>query len=298
MQKLIILVGPTASGKSALGIQLAKKYGGEIISADSRQVYTGLNIGTGKVTTREMQRIPHHLLDVANPKKRFDVSQFKKLGEKSIKNISKRGVVPIIVGGTGFYIDALVYDIVFPEVAPDVRLRTELSKLSNTELIHVLISLDPERAETIDTQNPVRLIRAIEIAKSIGKTPPLNYKSIYNVLFIGLTLDKVALQKKIHGRLMLRIKIGMVLEVKKLHADGLSWKRLIELGLEYRYIALYLQNKISKEEMITQLEREIIQYAKRQMTWFKRNKNIHWFNVEDSNAKKNIDTLIGSFLKV
>lgn len=296
MQKLIVILGPTATGKSDLGIKLAKTYRGEIISADSRQVYTGLNIGTGKVTKKEMRGVPHHLLDVANPKKRFDVSQFKKQAEKSLKTIISRDTNPIIVGGTGFYIDALVYDIAFPEVPPNKLLREELSKLTNSELVNRLTVLDPERAQAIDVHNPIRLIRAIEIAESIGKTPPLAYTSKYDVLFIGLNTEKEALQKKIHDRLLKRIKMGMVAEVKKLHLDGLSWKRLEELGLEYRYVALFLQNKISKEEMLTQLEREIIQYAKRQMTWFKRNKSILWFNTEDDNSYRRIEELVENFI--
>ncbi len=297
MQKLIVIVGPTATGKSALGIRLAKKLEGEIISADSRQVYTGLNIGTGKVTSKEMQRIPHHLLDVVNPKKRFDVSQYKKQAEKALQyTVVKNKALPIIVGGTGFYIDALVYDMVFPEVPPNQKLRTKLSKLTNRELVDQLITLDPERADTIDIHNSVRLIRAIEIAESIGKTPPLTYTSKYDVLFIGLNVEKELLQKKIHDRLLKRMKLGMIAEVKNLHEGELSWKRLEELGLEYRYIALYLQNKISKEEMIVQLEREINHYAKRQMTWFKRNKDIQWFNPEDTQDIQKIDSLVDNFL--
>lgn len=277
MNKIIVICGPTATGKSDHAVELAKKIGGEIISADSRQVYKGLDIGSGKITKKEMKDVPHYLLDVASPKRVFTVTQYKKLADKAIKDILSRGKTPIICGGTGFYIDAVIYDKNFPEVKPNKTLRKQLSSLSPAELFEKLQNLDPDRALEIDSQNSVRLIRAIEIATALGSVPKLppagGRKQKYNVEWIYLDFPDEVLKKRIHIRLFDRIRKGMIVEVKNLHDQGISWKRLESLGLEYRYIALYLQNKMSKAEMLTQLELAIWHYAKRQRTWFKKYAN-------------------------
>lgn len=285
--KIYVIVGPTASGKTAYSIKLAQKVNGEIISADSRQVYKGLDIGSGKVTKREMAGIPHHLLDVVSPQKVFTVADFKKLAGQKIEEITARGQTPIIVGGTGFYIQAIVDNLILPEVKPDKKLRAKLAKKSTAELFSLLEKLDPRRASEIDTKNPVRLIRAIEVAKALGKVPKLRSptsgsfevglrNSQYDFEIIGIKIGQEKLNAKIHERLAKRMKKGLIGEVKKLHENGLSWKRMEELGLEYRYLARFLQNKITKQEMLTQLEREIIKYSKRQMTWFKKDQRIKW----------------------
>ncbi len=274
--KIIVIVGPTATGKSALAVKLAKKIGGEVISADSRQVYRGLNIGSGKISKKEMEGVPHYLLDVASPKKRFTANQFKKLGEKAIAKIIKKNKTPIIVGGTGFYIDALVGGLVWPEVPPNDKLRAILAKLPTDQLYQKLRALDPARAKTIDRHNPRRLIRAIEIARALGRVPKLKAKPEYEPLFIGLDLPDQILKQKINRRLTARLKQGLVAEVKKLHQQGLSWKRLGELGLEYRSVARHLQGKISKQELVKELEQDIWRFAKRQRTWFKSNHQIVW----------------------
>ncbi len=291
--KIIVIVGATATGKSDFAVQVAKKVKGEIISGDSRQVYKGMNLGTGKITKKEMRGIPHHLLDVISPKKVFSVSDFQKLAEKKIKEIIARGHVPILVGGTGFYIDAVVNGTALPEVPPNKKLRAELSKKSVVALFTLLKKLDPARAKTIDAQNPVRLIRAIEIAKALGKVPKLSPRSDlgekYNVLKIGLALPDEVLKKNIHTRLLARMKKGMIREIKNLHSPkqglGLSWKRMEALGLEYRYGALYLQGKLTKPEMLAKLESEIWQYAKRQKAWFKRDRSIVWVDPRKNNTK-------------
>ncbi len=275
--KIIVICGPTASGKSDLAVDIAKKIGGEVISADSRQVYKRLDIGTGKITKKEMKGIPHYLLDVVGPKKKFSVSDFQKHGEKAIQKILNKNKTPIICGGTGFYIDALVSGNVFPEVPPNSKLRKSLEKKSAASLFKELLKFDSKRAQTIDQNNKVRLIRAIEIVKALGKVPEIKTESKYEVLKIGVCFRKEIIQKRIHDRLVKRIKMGMLREAEKLHANSVSWKRMDELGLEYRYLALYLQKKITKEEMITKLNTKIWHYAKRQMTWFKRDKNIKWF---------------------
>ncbi len=279
VSQLIVIVGPTASGKSALAIKMARKLGGEIISADSRQVYRGMDIGTGKVTKREQKMIPHHLLDVVSPRQNFSAGRFVKLANITIKDISHRGKIPIIVGGTGFWIDALVYNIPLPSVKPNLPLRAQLSKKSPEQLFKVLQKLDPERARDIDKQNPHRLIRAIEIAK-VSPSPLFKmtdfYKPIPGIKVIGISPAQSKLEKNITKRLTTRIKQGMIQEIRKLHASGISWKRLESFGLEYRWVALYLQNKITRSEMQDGLLRDIIRYAKRQMRWFKRNPNITW----------------------
>jgi len=277
-QKIIAVVGPTSSGKSALAIKIAKAVDGEVISVDSRQVYRGLTTGTGKVTKSEMANVPHHLLDVASPSKVFTVSDFVRLGKKAITDIESRGKVPILCGGTGLYLDSLLGKISIPEVPPNQELRKKLESKSLPELFALVLKLDPERAETIDKHNPMRLIRAIEIAKALGKVPARRADADlpYHVLTIGILWSDVQLQKRIHDRLLSRFKSGMITEVKKLHREGLSWKRMEALGLEYRYISRYLLNIISKAEMIDQLKREIVRYAKRQYTWFKRDKEIIW----------------------
>jgi tRNA dimethylallyltransferase len=278
-ETVIVIVGPTSSGKTAYSIELAKKIDGEIISADSRQVYKGLDIGTGKVTKKEMCGVPHHLLDVVSPKKVFTAHDFVQLGRKAIADILARGKTPIICGGTGFYIDALLGRIILPEVPIDQKLRTNLEKKSAKELYVLLTRLDPERAKKIDRNNPVRLVRAIEIAKALGRVPSKEIvPSPYVLEWIGLTLDDEVLKKRIHDRLHARIKSGMITEAKKLHDGGLSYKRMEQLGLEYRFLSRFLRKKISKQEMLAELEREIWQYARRQMTYWRRNTDIVWLH--------------------
>ena len=278
--RIIAIIGPTASGKSNLGIFLARKFKGEIISADSRQIYRGLDIGTGKVNKKEQKLTKHHLLDVVNPKKVFTVSDFKKLGSKAIYDIVSHNKLPFIVGGTGFYIDALVRDVVLPEVPPNQKLRAELAKQSAEQLFSKLLALDSRRAKTVDAKNKVRLIRALEIILTTNESVPAlntNYgirDTKYDVLWLGLKPKN--LEKIIESRLEKRLRQGMVSEVRNLLSSGVSKRRLHDLGLEYRWIEKYLAGEITRPEMQRGLLRDIIKYSKRQMTWFKRNKEIHW----------------------
>jgi len=275
--KIVVLLGPTASGKSGLAIKLAQKFHGEVISADSRQVYKGMDIGTGKVTKKEMAKIPHHLLDVISPKKQFTAAQYKKLAEKAIKKIHSHGKIPIICGGTGFYIQTVTNNIAIPEVKPDAKLRTKLEKKSTKELFNQLKKLDPRRAKNIDGNNRRRLIRALEIViKSGKKVPLLKSEPKYEALIIGIKRNTKELKELIKTRLSKRLKQGMVKEVINLKKSGVNWKRLEDFGLEYRYVAYYLQNKLSYNEMVKKLQKEIEHYAKRQMTWFLKDKKIHW----------------------
>ena len=275
-QKIFIIVGPTASGKSDLGVKLAKKFNGEIISADSRQVYKGLDIGTSKITRQEMQGVPHHLLDVADPRRQFSAAQYKVLAANSLQYIITNSKLPIIVGGTGLYIDALTGDVSFPDVEPNKKLREQLGKKSDEALFKMLKAKDPRRAKMIDPNNKARLIRALEIVKSLGKVPLCQpaTSTHYKFVYIGLKPDN--LDQRIYKRLVKRLG-PMIREGKRLAKQGLTYRRMHELGLEYRYISLYLQGKTSQEEMEERLYTEIRRYAKRQMTWFKRNKEIKWF---------------------
>ncbi|HBV01681.1 MAG TPA: tRNA (adenosine(37)-N6)-dimethylallyltransferase MiaA [Candidatus Taylorbacteria bacterium] len=295
LRKILVIVGPTAVGKSALAVRLAKKWSGEVISADSRQIYKGLDIGTGKITKKEMMGIPHHMLDVADQKKQFNVSEYQKQVREKLEDIFSRGRLPIIVGGTGLYIKAIVNDVVFPNVTPNKKLRARLEKKTVEQLFLMLKKLDSKRAKTIDAQNPRRLVRAIEIAKALGKVPPYQNMPRKDIqpLLIGLTLSKAKLQKKITIRLFARIRRQMIEEVRRLHKRGLPWKRMEELGLEYRYVSRYLRGFLSKKEMLEKLKSEIWQYAKRQMTWFGRDKRVVWFK---QNEKRAIDATVKKFL--
>jgi len=297
--KVIVVLGQTSTGKSDFAVEIAKHINGEIISADSRQVYKGMDLGTGKITKKEMMRIPHHLLDVKSPKKVFSVNEFQKLSNKKIKEILKKEKVPIICGGTGFYIDTLINGNIFPEVPPNKELRDTLSKKTAPELFEILKNLDKNRAENIDVRNGVRLIRAIEIAETLGNVPDIKTsdKTDFEFIKIGLTIPDEILKEMIKKRMLLRIKKGMIKEIENLHANGISWKRMNDLGLEYRYVSQYIQKKITKEEMIQKLNTEIWHFAKRQKTWFKRDKNIIWINPLKPEEKQDAIDKIKMFLK-
>jgi tRNA dimethylallyltransferase len=292
-EKIILILGPTSSGKSDLAVKLAKKFNGEVISADSRQVYKGLNIGTGKITKKEMLGIPHHLLDVEDPKKTFSVAQYKILAEKAIEDILSRGKLTIICGGTGFYIQAIVDNVILPDVKADKKLRKELSGKTSKELFEILNKLDPNRAKNIDPQNLQRLIRAIEIAKKLGKVPAIKTDPKYETLQIGIDIDDINLREKINNRVLVRIKKGMIKEAEKLHKEGLSWKRMNELGLEYKYLAQFLQKKINKNELVEKIKIANWHYARRQKTWFKKDKRIKWFNLD---SIKKIESEVKNFI--
>jgi tRNA dimethylallyltransferase len=301
--KLIIIVGPTSSGKSELAVKLAKKLNGEIISADSRQIYKGMDLGTGKIPGQWIRgfyiykKTPHHLIDFVSPCRQFSVAKFKALAQKKIKDILARGKTPILCGGTAHWIDAVVFDQNIPDVKPNKKLRANLEKKSADALYNRLYKLDPARAFNIDHFNKRRLIRALEIVISSGKpVPPFpllpkigESKVEVNAIWIGINLPQETLFTKIKTRLGQRIRQGMINEVKKLHRDGLSWRRLESFGLEYKFVSLYLQKKLAYEEMIRQLSLAIKHYSKRQMTWWKKNKKIRWFNLsKHSHILKNV----------
>ncbi len=294
IKETIVIMGPTASGKSDLAILLARQYDGEIVSADSRQVYRGMDIGTGKVSrdtkmSREMyfsEGIRHHLIDIASPKRAYNVTHFIRDSLRAIADIRKRGKTPIICGGTGFWIQALIDNQSFPAVKPNITLRKAFGKLSAEALFTKLQQQDPRRAETIDPQNKVRLIRALEICATLGQVPPTTKNqgsAIGNQGYILIVLNPETeiLKNNIKKRLAARLAQGMIEETAHLHEkDGLSWKRLESFGLEYRSSAQFLQQKISREAMEEGLLSDIRHYAKRQITWLRRfekmGADIHW----------------------
>ena len=270
-----VVIGPTASGKSDYAVELARKVDGEVISADSRQVYRGLDIGSGKITKKEMKGVPHHMLDVASPKRVFTAYEFARKAQPILENILKRGKTPIICGGTGFYIDVLLGRVTLSEVPANKQLRRELKGKSTGELYARLKKLDARRAREIDKHNPVRLIRAIEIAEALGKVPKKKAQPLpFNVIWKNMKTSEISYPKVIHSRLLARMKRGMVAEAKRLHEEGLSYKRMEELGLEYGHLSRLLQHKVTKAQMLEELERDILRYAKRQRTYWRKNKEI------------------------
>lgn len=285
MNKLLVILGPTAVGKSELAITLAKKFQGEIISADSRQVYKGLNIGSGKVPKDKdspsgyySHGILHHLLDVADPQEYFSVAQYQQLAHQAITSVQQKGKLPIVAGGTGMYISALIEGWQFPAVAPNPKLREQLEKKNISELLAILQKLDPLKASSLDLHNKRRIIRAIEIANQLGRIPPLIKKPPpWDILIIGIKKERTELKKLIAQRLEKRLQEGMIEEVKQLK-HTLSSQRLEDLGLEYRWINRYLEGKVSYSQMKKLLYQDICRFAKRQMTWFKKIKNVHWIS--------------------
>lgn len=290
--KILVVLGSTATGKSDLAVDLALAFNGEVISADSRQVYIGMDLGTGKITGKEMRGVPHHMLDVANPKRVYTVSKFQKSAHEIIADIQSRGKLPIICGGTGFYIQSIVDNITLPDAPIDTKLRASLKGKTVLQLFSMLKKLDPARAKTIDKHNPVRLIRAIEIAKALGKVPKLKKNSLYDAIQIGLDLPDDVFEKKIRDRIVSRIKKGMIAEAKKLHSSGVSFKRFRMLGLEYRFLADLLEEKIDMKEFVEQLEIAIFQYVKKQRAWFRKDERITWFDPSKKAASKQIRTLV------
>lgn len=300
--KAIVVCGPTATGKSDLAVLLAEKFNGEIISADSRQVYKGLDLGSGKITKKEMMGVPHYMLDIENPKKIYTVDKFSKSALSRAKEILKKNKIPIICGGTGMYIDALVDGVVYPQVLPDKKLRKELSTYTTEDLYKKLIALDNNRAEQLRNDgggefNRVRLIRSIEIAKKLGTVPPLVKNPNFDAIFIGLDFDDKTMKDRILLRIRARMKKGMLKEAERLHAEGISFKRMHEFGLEYGHMASVLEGKITKVEFEELLAKDIWQFVKRQRTWFKKRQEIAWFKPSTANFKK-IESLVKRFLNV
>ena len=279
-EKILVICGPTAVGKSDLAVAVALKFDGEVISADSRQVYRGLDIGSEKITSAEMRGVPHHMLDICDPSTRYTAAQFQTDGEAILRDIIARGKLPIVAGGSGLYIDAVLRRASFPNVKPNPKFRATLAKKSDKDLWNVLYHHDPERAENIDCTNRVRLIRALEIIDALGNIPKTqNSADKYQTLWVGLDMNDEELKQKIFYRLQKKLDNGsLVQETRDLIARGMSFERLNELGLEYKIVGEHIQKLINAEEMAEKLFYEIWHFAKRQRTWFQKNQEIYWFH--------------------
>ena len=296
MDKLIVITGTNASGKSSLAIELAKKFDAEIVSADSRQVYKGLDLGSGKVTKEEMQGVPHHLIDVASPNEFFSLVDFQKRAYEAIDDIIKRKKPAFLTGGTGLYINAVVDGYNINAKAPNPAIRNEIASKSLEELIKVLKDKYPEALESVDLKNKRRVERACERAISGDTKNPVN-KPRYETLLIGVTWPRDVLYERIRIRLDKRLDMGMINEVENLRLLGATDEFLYSLGLEYRYILMYLRGEFaSYEDFYNKLFMEIRHLAKEQMTWFRKRKDINWINMEDSPFDE-ASNLIQAFLQ-
>lgn len=288
---LVIIAGPTAVGKSDAAIALAKKINGAVISADSMQVYQGMDIGTAKITQDEMQGVPHYLIDVLKPDEPFHVVCFQEMAKKAVHKIQKAGMIPIICGGTGFYIQALLYGIDFTETSSDPTLRQELEEIAKKdgpEALHEMLKeVDPVSAETIHPHNVKRQIRAIEFYRLSG-TPISASNALerqkppaYNAAYFCLTMDRQTLYARIDKRVDLMIEKGLLDEVKRLYDAGYTKEMVSMQGLGYKEILLHLEGELSFEEAVYRIKRDSRHFAKRQLTWMNREKDILWIKQED-----------------
>lgn len=294
--KLIVILGPTACGKSGLGVTLAKKYDGEIVSADSRQVYRGLDLGTGKITHEEMEGVPHHLLDVADPGQQYSVARFQGEAYAAIDGILVRGNRPFLVGGTGLYVRAVAEGYVFHEAPPDPVLRAQLEALPIEEL-RARLTVAGVELDADCFHNRPRLVRLMEKLQN-GEDPHTERELAprYEVLTLGVGYPRETVCKRIDDRLIARLDAGMVEEVQGLRESGVSDAFLEGLGLEYRYILHYLTGIIpTQEALIDELGRAIKRFAKRQVSWFKKDRDIHWLDMEGDPISE-AEGLIENFL--
>lgn len=279
MNKLIVIVGPTASGKSDWGLRIAKKYRGAIISADSRQIYSELSIGTNVPDKKTQRRAPHFLIQNVKPTAIYSAANFQKDAASAIKQCWEKNFLPIMVGGTGLYISSITNALAFPNAKPNPNLRAILNQLSTPRLYNKLLSLAPKTAHKIDRHNKHRLIRAIEIALSANHETIIA-KNIgqprWQILQIGIRTDRAVLYHKINARVDYMIRRGLIAETKRM-VKKYSWKAPALTGIGYSQIGRYLRGEISRDEAIRLIKRDTRHYAKRQLTWFRRDRNIHWF---------------------
>ena len=293
MRKLIVIVGTNASGKSGLGVELAREYGGEIVSADSRQVYAGMNLGSGKITPEEMRGVPHHLLDVRRPGEFFSMADFQSLAYEAIDGILDRGRLPFLVGGTGLYVASVTEGYVLSEQKPDPVLRAELETRSTLELYEMLKARVPET--DVDPKNRHRVMRMLE-KLAAGDEGPAPRQPRYETLKLGVTWPREKLKRRIDERLERRLKEGMTEEVRALLEEGVSEEFLVKLGLEYKYLTWYLTGRMEYEQMKEELGLAIKRFAKRQMTWFRKDPEIVWLDMAGDPAAQ-ARPLIDAFLQ-
>ena len=289
-QKVVVICGPTASGKTALSIELAKKINGEIISSDSMQIYKDMNIGTAKPSKEEMQGIQHYLLDFVEPNKRYSVADFKKDAEKAIEEILQKGKIPIIVGGTGLYVDSLIYGIEYQDIQFDEQYRKKLENRVEQEGLEKLYNeakeIDPQAMEKISQNDQKRILRVLEIYKATGKNKTEQEADSrkngvkYDYKVFAINMDREKLYERINKRVDIMIEQGLIEEVENLLKKYNEFPTAMQ-GLGYKEVVEYLQGKISKEEMIDKIKMETRRYAKRQITWFKKNKETIWIGPHD-----------------
>lgn len=297
---LIVIVGPTAVGKTTLGIQVGERFGGEIISADSRQFYRAMDIGTATPTPEERARVRHHLVNIANPDETVGLAQFLELARAAIRDVHGRDKLPIVVGGTGQYIRGLLRGWRVPNVPPDPELRAELESQSTEALWDRLMTLDPDAAEFVDKPNLRRVIRALEVCIKSGRpfselrrrVPPP-----YRVLQIGLTMEREDLYARADARVDAMIEAGLVEEVKDLLTKGYDWSVPAMSGLGYSQLKPYFEGKITLEEAIERIKLDTHDFIRRQYTWFRPNSpRIHWIDVQHSDPKERAYNLVAAFL--
>ncbi len=304
---LIIIAGPTAVGKTSISVEIAKKVDGEIISADSMQIYKYMDIGTAKISKAEMDGIKHYLIDEVYPDENFSVSDFQSKATEYIDFILGKGKLPVVVGGTGLYINSLVYDLDFSQAISNWELREEYlekaNKYGNQYIYEELKKLDAESANRIHINDTKRIIRALEIHHETGKPMSHFYKDFrkandkYNIIFIGLNMDRSTLYERINKRIDIMIESGLVEEVKSLLAMGYTEDLVSMQGLGYKEIVQYLKNNYSLDEAIEILKRDSRRYAKRQLTWFRREEKIEWINVHDFENKSLLVNYIATIIK-
>lgn len=301
MENLIIITGPTGIGKTELSLELAKKYKGEIISCDSMQIYKKLNIGTAKIDLTETS-IPHYMIDIVEPSDNFTVADFKNSAKKIITDINKRGGLPFLVGGTGLYINSLVYNLDFTETEPDYEYREKLINLLEKEgsefLYKKLKKNDKSMAEKIHQNNGQRIIRALEILKS-GNKKGDNFReknNSYNLIYLGLNMDRTKLYEKINQRVDKMVDLGLVDEVKNLLDEGLDKNSQSLKAIGYKEVISYLDGEIDFDEMVDLIKKNSRHYAKRQLTWFRRDDRIKWFDRESDRILSDIESYIDSRL--
>ncbi len=300
-EKVVVLIGPTAVGKTKLSIELAKKLNGEIISGDSMQIYRSMDIGTAKITHAEMEGIPHHLLDIKDPTETYSTAEYQVNVRKLIKEITERGKLPIIVGGTGLYIQSVIYDYQFSEQSSNASLREQLEQEVKENGIEALVErlrvIDPISAEKIHPNNHRRVIRALEIYITSGKTMSENIEEqdlgelLYDVALIGLTMDREKLYNRINYRVDKMMESGLLLEVKSLYNAGVRDVQSIQ-AIGYKELFQYLDGTVTLEEAVDLLKRNSRRYAKRQLTWFRNKMDVTWFDMTDEEFEKKFKEIV------
>jgi len=286
--KVIVIVGPTASGKTALSIELAKKINGEIVSCDSIQIYKDMDIGSAKPTQEEMQGIKHYMIDIVTPEERFSVAEYKKQAEKAIEEILEKGKTPIVIGGTGLYANSLIYGIEYNEIELDEQYRKELEEIASTEqglsdLYRQAVKIDNQAMQIISPNDKKRIIRVLEIYHSTGKTKTeLEIESRkngvkYDYKVFAIDMDREILYERINKRVDIMLENGLIEEVKNVLQKYKKFPTAMQ-GLGYKEVVEYLNQEISEEEMTQKIKQETRRYAKRQLTWFRKNKETIWLN--------------------